>query len=201
MNEDIKIQEFGYSEMYEWENIPEQENRFARFVTFSKENPVQIELYGKSDEDFVLGVSTINSMIDSDDPDEWKYKYMVTDVGDVLLQKEKLAVGTKQYDENLEMAFIRTYPWEHYIKINNKDFDSSKQYVKRSNRQEWVRINLLGKVILHDDGTCKQGEYCKPYVGKIKDKYGCAVPATKDDKNKFYVLGRITNDTILIVNK
>lgn len=200
-NTDIKIQEFGFSEMYEWNNTPEQDNRFGRFVTFSSEDPTKIELYGKSNEDYLLGITTINSVIDSDDPDEWKYKYMVTDIGDVLLQKEKLAVGTKQYDENLEMAFIRTYPWEHLIKITNKEYDESKEYVKRSHRGEWTRVNLLGKVIVKDDGNCIGGSYCKPYTGNIKDKYGIAVPATKEDTNKFYVIGRITENTILIVNK
>lgn len=202
-NDEIAIQDFGFSEMYEWNNndIPVPEKRFGMFVTFSKDNPTQIELYGKHNDDYVLGITTINSVMDSDDPKEWKYKYMVTDIGDILLQKEKLAVGTKQYDENLEMAFIRTYPWEHLIKITNKEYDDSKTYVKRSHRVEWVRVNLLGKVIVRDDGTCVGGSYCKPYSGNIKDKYGTAVPASKDDKNAYYVLGRISESAILIVNK
>lgn len=201
MQEEIKIQQFGFSEMYEWYDLPSQELRFAKFVTFSKADPTKIELYGKSADDNILGITTINSIIDSDDPDEWKYRYMITDVGDILLQKEKLAVGTKQYDENLELAYIRTYPWEHLIKVQNTIFDDSKEYIKRTNREEWIRVNLLGKCIVRDNGKCVPGNYCTPYVGKIKDQYGFAVPATETDTNKYYVMGRISNNAILIVNK
>lgn len=201
MQEEIKVQDFGYSEMYEWFELPAQEMRLARFVTFSKEDPNRIKLYGGNKTDYLLGVSTINSVIDSDNPNEWKYKYMVTDTGDILLQKEKLAVGIKEYDENLEMAFIHTYPWEHLIKIENKDFDPEKKYVPRANRNEWVRVNLLGKAVVRDNGKCVAGEYCTPYIGKIKEKQGTAIPAKSTDNNKFYVLGRISENAILIINK
>ena len=126
MADEIKIQDFGYSEMYEWNEIPDDDSKLARFVTFSKNDPSKIELYGDNENDYVLGISTINSVVDSDNPDEWKYKYMVTDTGDILLKKERLAVGVKEYDENLEIAFIHTYPWEHFIKIENKMFDKTK---------------------------------------------------------------------------
>lgn len=201
MNEEIQIQEFGYSEMYEWLSVPEHENRYARFVTFSKDDPSKIVLYGENDSTYILGITSINSVIDSDNPSEWNYKYMITDIGDIVLQKEQLAVGVKQYDENLEMAFIRTYPWEHLIKIENTQYDPSKTYVKRTNRQEWIRVNLLGKCIVRDNGECIEGQYCKPYSGKLTELYGTAVPATEDDNNKFYVITRISDNAILIVNK
>lgn len=202
MQESISIQSFGYSEMYEWMELPEENARLARFVTFSEKDPNRIELFGKKDSGMLLGITTINSTIDSDDPKEWKYKYMVTETGDCVLQRERLAVATKQYDENLEMAFIRTYPWEHLIKVENKLYDPSKEYVPRSSRGEWARVNLMGKAIVKDNGKCKGGEYCKPYVGKIKDRMGTAVPSKSiTDKNRFYVLGRINENMILIVNK
>lgn len=201
MVDEIKIQDFGYSEMYEWYKLPNDDSKLARFVTFSKSDPSKIVLYGDDENDYVLGISTINSVIDSDNPDEWKYKYMVTDTGDILLKKERLAVGVKEYDENLEMAFIHTYPWEHFIKIKNKKFDDSKKYVKRSNRNEWIRINLLGKVLVKDNGKCVPGSYCKPYCGDEKELYGTAIPAEKTDNNSFYVMHRLSNDVIMIINK
>lgn len=199
--DEIKIQEFGVSEMYEWENVPDEKNRLAKFVTFSKDKPAQINLYGENSDDMVLGVTTINASITSDDPEEWKYKYMVTETGDILLQKEKLAVGVKKYDENLELPYIQTFPWEHFVKVVSKGFDETKRYTKRSNRTEWVRVNLLGKAIVYDNGKCIAGQYCTPYTGKIKDMYGKAVPAEENSKNKFYVLARLTNNAIMILNK
>lgn len=201
MGEELKIQDFGFSEMYEWNILPDEDSRYGKFVTFSKEDPTQIVLYGQNNTDIVAGITTINSVIDSDNPEEWKYKYMITDIGDILLQKERLAVGAKQYDENLEMAFIKTYPWEHLIKVENQAFDPNKQYLQRSKRQEWIRVNLLGKCIVRDNGTCIPGEYCTPYVGKIKDQWGNAVPATESDTNKYFVFGRISDNAILIFNK
>lgn len=201
MNGNDFIQRFGYSEMYEWAKLPLQEHRLGRFVTFSKDSPDKIVPVSKTT-DYVLGVTTVNSLIDSDDPSDWKYKNICNEYGDLYLTNEKLAVGAKVYDQVNEMNFIKTYPWEHYVPIENKYFDKSKKYIKRSNREEWIRVNLLGKVIVFDDGTCKAGEWCIPYSGKIKELQGSAIPAPdKTKQQKFYVLGRISDKTILILNK
>jgi len=201
MRED-NIQGFGYTEMYEWAEVPEHKNRLGRFVTFDQNDPKKIT-FAHNDDD-ILGVSTVCAETTSDDPDEWKYSYLCNEFGDLYLQKERLAVGTKQYDQMIEMNYIRTYPWEHYIKIENKYIDKDKKYVKRSNRAEWVRVNLLGKTIIMDNGKCKPGEYCTVYQGKIKDLWGTAIPYdSKKTKNikKFYVLERLSDNTILILNK
>ena len=200
MNKD-NIQEFGYTEMYEWANIPENEHRLGRFVTFDKEKPGMI--VAAHDDDFIVGVTTVCAEDTSDDPDEWKFSYLCNEYGDLYLKKERLAVGTKQYDQYNEMNYIRTYPWEHYIKIENKYLDKEKTYIKRSKRIEWIRVNLLGKTIVHDNGKCVPGKFCTVYSGKLKEKYGTAVPYDdKKSKNKkFYVLDRLSENTILILNK
>ena len=201
MNENDFIQKFGYSEMYEWAQIPPQQYRLGRFVTFSAENPDKIVPVSKTT-DVVFGVTTVNSVVDSDDPVEWKYKNICNEYGDMYLQKERLAVGTKVYDQVNEINFIRTYPWEHYIPVQNKYFDPEKKYVKRTNREEWIRVNLIGKAVVFDDGTCKAGEWCVPYTGKMKELQGSAIPAPEKTKQqKFYVLGRVSEKTILILNK
>lgn len=197
--EQIHLQPFGYSELYEWENIPEE--KIARFVTFSKDTPNKIILFGENENDICVGVSTINSVIDSDITNVWHGKYKKNEYGDYYLEKERLAVGTKVYDENLELSFIRTYPWEHFIQIESDEYDSTKEYISRGNRNEWVRVNLIGKCIVKDNGTCTPGEYCAPYVGKLKDLMGTAVPAVESNVHKFYVLERISENTILILNK
>ena len=194
------IQSFGYAEMYEWKEAPEHKNKLGRFVTFDKEDSNKI-VYAHNN-DFIIGVTTVCATSTSDDPDEWKYAYLCNEYGDLYLQKERLAVGNKQYDQYMEMNYIRTYPWEHYVKIPNKYYDEKKKYVKRSNRPEWVRVTLIGKCIVKDNGKCKPGEFCTVYSGKIKDLYGTAVPATNSTKTqKFYVIDRLSNNTILILNK
>ena len=195
------IQKFGYSEMYEWDNVPDQAFRIGRFVTFSENNPEKIRPTSKPN-DFVLGISTVNSVCDSDDPNEWKYKNICNEYGDLYLTKERLAVGTKVYDQINEINFIKTYPWEHFVTITNKAYNKDAKYIKRTNRQEWIRVNLLGKAIVFDDGTCKPGEWCIPYSGKLKELQGSAIPAPADtSQHKFYVLARLSEKTILVLNK
>lgn len=195
-NSNSIIQQFGFSEMYEWVKIPKQ--KLGLFVQFSKRYPNMIEPF--HDKDGVLvGVSTICSTVDSDDPNEWKYAYMCNNVGDNFLKKEVLAVGIKQYDQNLEMSYISTRPYEHYKKIENEAYNKDLKYVKRSNRNEWVRVNMLGKTIVIDDGTCNAGEYCMPYIGDELDKMGTATKWCEGNRG-FYVLARLTENSILILN-
>ena len=200
MNEN-NIQEFGYAEMYEWANVPDNSQRLGRFVTFDKEKPGMI--VAAHDDNFIVGVTTVCAEDTSDDPDEWKFSYLCNEYGDLYLKKERLAVGAKQYDQYNEINYIRTYPWEHYIKIENKYLDKEKTYVKRSKRIEWIRVNILGKTIVKDNGKCVPGEYCTVYSGKLKEKFGTAIPYNeKKSKNKkFYVLDRLSENTILILNK
>lgn len=198
--ENIKslIQNFGYSEMYEWSNVSNR--NFGIFVQFDKRNPNKIEPY--TGDGVLLGVSTICSVLESDDPDNWKYAYIVNEVGDFYLKEETLAVGIKDYDQDEEMSFIKTQPWKHYVKVEVDGYDSSKKYVRRSDRAEWVRVNVLGKVIVRDNGECVPGQFCEPVVGtKDKEFVGTAKPAEKDSKlSKFYVLERLSSNSILILN-
>ena len=152
----IQIQSFGFSELYEWVETPAE--ILGRFVTFSKETPDKITLFGANANDICLGVTTINSTVDSDNPAEWHNKYKKNEFGDLFLENERLAVGSKVYDENLELSFIRTYPWEHLIRIENEEYDNTKQFVPRTNRKEWVRVNLMGKCIVADNGKCEPGQ-------------------------------------------
>jgi len=199
MNDDL-IQKFGYSEMYEWDEVPKSEYRLGRFVTFSSTNPDKIVAVSSSSQ-MIIGITTVNSLLESDNPDEWKYKSMCNEYGDLYLKKERLAVGEKVYDQLTEMNYIQTRPWEHYITIDNKFYNPDNKYVKRTNRQEWVRVNLMGKAIVEDNGECKAGQYCKPYTGKIKALQGTAIPATNKDENSFYVIDRLSEKTILVLNK
>lgn len=199
MNEDL-IQKFGFSEMYEWESVPEPQYRLGRFVTFSKDHPGVVVPVSSQDQN-IIGITTVNTVANSDDPNEWKYKNICNEYGDLYLRKERLAVGQKIYDQYNEMNYIETRQWEHFIPINNQYYDKDKQYVKRTNRAEWIRVCLAGKAIVEDNGECKPGEYCTPYTGKVKTIWGTAVPATEDSQKKFYVISRLSNKTILILNK
>ena len=190
------INPVGYSEMYEWLEVP-LKNALGRFVQFSKKFPDKIEYYNGNGP--LIGITTIQSTITSDDPNEWKYTYMCSEVGDRFLKEEHIAVGTKQYDQLLEFSYIQTSPYKYFNTIENKYYNKDIKYIKRSNRSEWVRVNLFGKAIVEDDGSCVPGEYCQPLISKYNIENG---KATKyiSGKYKYYVLRRMTNNTIEILN-
>lgn len=199
MGDDL-IQKFGYAEMYEWENVPENDRKLGRFVTFSANDKSKIVPVNKQ-EQYVIGVTTVNAVAESDNPDEWKYKNLCNEYGDLYLRKERLAVGEKVYDQLNEMNYIKTRPWEHFVTIDNKYYNKDAKYVKRTNRAEWTRVNLIGKCIVYDGGKCNPGEWCTPYTGKVKANYGIAVPADEKSINKYYVIERLSENTVLILFK
>ena len=88
---DELIQGFGFTEMYEWEQVPEQQFKLGRFVTFSKTKSNKI-VPAQDTDDYIVGVTTVNSILESDNPDEWKYKNLCNEYGDMYLRREKLAV-------------------------------------------------------------------------------------------------------------
>lgn len=200
MQDNEYINPVGYSEMYEWAEIP-AESPYGLFVTFSSENPDKIEPVKSSSDEQILGVTTIQTSHTSDDPSNWKYAYMCNEVGDKFLKNDKIAIGVKEYDQVEEFSYIHTRPYNHYVQVPSQYYDPKQEYVKRSNRKEWVRVNLIGKVIVRDNGKCKPGEYCQPNsTGKSKKQRGYAVPADMNVYGwKFYVTQRITENTIEIV--
>ena len=197
------INNFGYAEMYEWSNLPDENtSTFGKFVQFSDEEDKThtIELATNSDD--IIGITTVNCCCVSDDPDSWFLKYSFNEYGDVFLTEENIAVGSKEYDNLREISYIRTRKEKIYNPVISESFDPTKQYVKRTNRAEWTRVHLLGKCIVEDNGECKAGEYCKLYTGEDSNKIGTAVPATKKDKcRKWKILNRVSDNTILIFYK
>lgn len=192
------VQPFGYAEMFEWSEIPVLTGKLGKFVAFDPNYPEKIKLLEKG---VPIGVTTVNAVTTSDDPQEWHAKNMVNEYGDTYMRKEKLAVGIKEYDDTKEMAFIKTQPWIHMIPIQNPQYSDVVQYIPRTLRKEWQRITILGKAIVEDNGECVIGGWCKPYRGKLTQKQGTAIPADDTDNNKYYVMDRLSEKTILILFK
>ncbi len=196
------IQPFGYTEMYEWYVPPtDPTRRLGVFVQFSKRSPDKIEIYDDPSS-CLVGVTTVCAASTSDDPDSWSYAYKHDAIGDYYVKLERLAVGIKQYDQDLEMSYMKTQPYDHYVKVINQLYDPSRKYVKRSKRVEWTRVSILGKAIVRDDGSCIPGEYCTP---KISDDYSECGLATRYldgmDGPRFYVMQRVTDNSVMILIK
>ena len=192
------MNKFGYSEMYEWSELFKYDIvPYGRFVTFDDNDHGKIRLGHTSD--YIIGVTTINTVCTSDDPEEWQGKYLCNEYGDCFLQEKDKAVAVNAYDDINEMPYIATYKDTEVVPVVNEQFDKSRIYKKRSDRPEWVRVNLLGKCIVVDDGTCQPGQLCT--VGEN----GIAVPIETPNNwpfvNKFRVIDRLTENTIMIFYK
>lgn len=196
--EDLLIK-MGYAELYEYEdpNTP----LVGRFVGFSKNNPAKVRAYNPLTDKVLIGVATVNSITISDIDKEWNKKWLRNEYGDAYIRPRDYAVGSKQYDEFSETIFMGTFKSRTFEGIENPEFDASKNYVNRLSRPEWVRVTLLGKVIVEDNGLCQPGDYCTPYHGTNKDLNGTAVKASDKDKQVFYVLNRVSDKTITILMK
>lgn len=186
---------FGFTEMYEWEVAPER-NINGRFVQFSVNEPSKIQL-AENNTSSVIGVTTVCTVCTSDNPDHWQGKNLANEFGDVYVKKKTVIEGHKTYDDKEEMNYIRTTKRMKYVPIIHPMFDEDKKYIMRTNRPEWANVCLLGKCIVQDDGTCLAGDYC---MVNQKDK-GTATRATKTCKNKWYVISRISDKTIMILMK
>lgn len=192
---DKLMNKFGYSEMYEWSELFEFNIvPYGRFVSFDNNEPGKIKLANNYDN--IIGVTTINSVITSDDPNEWQGKYLCNEYGDCFLQKKDKAVAVNAYDDINEMPYVATYKDSEVVPVVNDTFDKSRIYKKRSERPEWVRVNLLGKCIVVDDGNCKPGGYCT-----VSKEGGIAVPCDDIEPKKYYVIDRLTDNTIMIFFK
>lgn len=192
---DNLMNKFGYSEMYEWSELFKYDIvPFGRFVSFDNNDPGKIELFNKTSK-LILGVTTVNAVCTSDDPDEWQGKYLCNEFGDYLLQEKPKAVAYNGYDDIEEIPYIGTIRETDVVPVINEAYEKELNYVKRSERNEWVRVNILGKCIVVDNGKCVPGNFCMPSEG------GIAVPYDLVSINKYYVIDRLTENTILIFFK
>ncbi|MFB8375866.1 peptidase G2 autoproteolytic cleavage domain-containing protein [Paenibacillus taichungensis] len=73
----------------------------------------------------------------------------------------------------------------------NPQYDPSQTYVSRLERPEWVAVGMMGKLLVRDDGTCRENGYCIP------NAEGAATEAIE----RYRVLERTEPNQIRIVVK
>ena len=182
---------YEWSELFKYDIVP-----YGRFVTFDDNDHGKIRLGHTSD--YIIGVTTINTVCTSDNPKEWQGKYLCNEYGDILLQKHNVTRAKEDYNDIEELPYITTFNDTEIVPVTNPSYKEL-EYIKRSNRQEWVRVNLLGKCIVTDNGECKSGKFCtvgEDGIAKPTDTLG-GMPYV----NKWYVISRLTENTIMIFFK
>lgn len=191
-------EKLGYAEMFELSKEYEQSKLYCRLVQFDSTYPNRVSLATNATK--VIGVTSINPGNIASDPDEWPFKYMVNEFGDLLMTRQLIYRGIRKYDEEKELSYIQPIEESAIVPLVNSYWKNDQHYVKRSYRKDWVKVTLLGKAIIEDNGLCTPGKYCTLYKGKDENLYGTVVPHT-NEKFKLYVLNRLSEKTIMVFFK
>jgi hypothetical protein len=155
---------------------------FGYFVTLEEEK-VRI---ANGKDDFILGITSAKPAFLADGGElRWKNKYLTTEWGEILYEDIALPSILDDSGNVVVPQRIERRP------VLNPIWDSSKEYIPRSKRPEWVAVGLIGKLLVRDDGTCKAGSYCKPNNAGI---------ATASDQG-YRILERTGQNQILVLVK
>ena len=193
------IKPMGYGEMYEVSPNELSKNLLGKFVQFDSMYPDKIMLSRNTH--CLIGVSSPNFLITSDNPKEWPDKYVCNDLNDTYMKNISVAKATAIWDEKNEMEIIKTYKDYIYEPILNPTFKDDLKYVQRIDRENWLNVIILGKCIVFDNGNCIPGQFCEPYDGPDEKSFGIAVPSINTNRERFYVISRVSDKSIMILLK
>ncbi|HWP79093.1 MAG TPA: peptidase G2 autoproteolytic cleavage domain-containing protein [Candidatus Acidoferrum sp.] len=106
---------------------------------------------------YILGVSAAVSGYVGDSGElHWKNKYLRGEWGEILYSDAEAPEILGKDGAVLIPARMERRP------MLNPAWAPDREYVPRLQRPEWVRVGLLGKLLLRDDGTCVPGGACAP---------------------------------------
>lgn len=173
-----------YAEFYEWlDGNPDNEDRRGYFVTLDG-NKIR---KATADDDYVLGVvSAVPVIVGNAYTDMWQGMYMRDVFGARLTETVEVPETTNENGEIIPAHTETRF-------IINPEYDHTKPYVGRDERQEWATIGTHGQLVVIDDGTCEVNGYCKVAAD------GSATKA--ESKTEYRVIERIDSNHIRIVVK
>ena len=179
-----------YAEYFEWvDGNTDNEDRVGRFVTFDESNPEKIRFANEND--YILGiVSGMPSVIGNGD-ECWKRRYILDEFGRYITEKfeyEEIIGFNEETGEEITETKTGT-KWKE-----NPEYDDTKDYKPRAERQEWSAIGMMGVLYVYDDGTCQVNGYCKCADGGI-------ATACERGVDTFRVIERVKDNIIKVVLK
>jgi len=184
-----------YAELFEWlDGNSDNVDRVGLFVTLDGE---KIRLTNP-DDDFILGVISGNpSVIGDVYDDQWQGMYLYDIYGrplwedvDVPDRYEEREITDENGETVMERILVEKAHTERRQKIN-PDYDNTQEYQKRTERKEWGRVGMMGKLVVNDDGTCTVNGWAKPGNNGIAMK--------SETPTKYRVMSRIDDTHIRIL--
>ena len=143
----------GYAEMYETESG--QSILPGYFVTFGASGS-KIRIWQDGDS-YILGVThMVPGFVAGSGELHWQGKFLTDDWGSPRMEDVSVP------DDLDEAGNVRIPAHTESRPMLNPQFDPTLDYVSRESRPEWVRVGILGQLLVRDDGTLTPGGYCLP---------------------------------------
>ena len=115
----------GYSEMFEFAEQRPINNviMLGKLVQFCPEYPNYI-IRARNTKN-IVGITSINTAYRASDPDEWPYRYLQNEYGDLYLKEETIAKAEKKYDSINEFSYLSTFESTVHVPIDNNIYDET----------------------------------------------------------------------------
>ena len=122
-----------YAEYFEWaDGNPDQEDRRGYFVTLDGE-----QIRKARSGEYLLGIVSGHPCVIGNFDEHWRGQYEMDEWGDYIYVDEE---GNPCKGGGYKV---------------NPNYDDSQPYVPREDRPEWSAVGMLGKLRVHDDGSCQ----------------------------------------------
>ncbi|WP_151737362.1 peptidase G2 autoproteolytic cleavage domain-containing protein [Paenibacillus tengchongensis] len=123
-----------------------------------------------SSDPYILGVVSARPAVLADASNlRWHKLFVMDEWGRVQLQEVEVPEVKDELGNVVRAAFIKKEP------VLSPEWDGSQEYIPRREREEWVAVGIIGKLLVRDDGTCEPGGYCRP------NDEGIGVPAPEGE--------------------
>ena len=169
-----------YAMFFEWlDGNPSAEDRRGLFVALDGK---KIKLASPDDERVIGIISANPAFVENTQSENWQGKYLKDVFGAPI--KETIVVP-----ETIDEETGETIPEHTKVRLKlNPDYDPSREYESREDRQEWDMVGTHGILVAVDDGTCEVNGYCT--VGQN------GVGTKSEEKTRYIVMDRIDDTHI-----
>ena len=148
-----------YAECFEWyDGNPNKEDRIGYIVTLEG-NKIR---FADSTDDILGIISGTAGIIGNAAELDWKDRYLTDEYGRIIYDEIELEQTTCDPNDP-EKEIVETI--RRKVPRINPDFDSTLEYVPRTERPEWGVVGLMGQIYVRDNGLAVIGGYVTPTRG------------------------------------